>query len=157
MPGLQSCLSVAWWSKDKSVFGVAEINFLGHNVTTSGIKPLLECVSAVREFPVPNTKKSLPMFYHQFLPGLTGHLHPLHEACKGRGHAITWSDNCQITFDTAKSALASAALLEHPTNGCKLAITVDASDFSVGGSLDQFCDGSWFPLAFFSKKLNTAE
>ena len=96
-------------------------------------------------------------FYHRFLPELAGHLHPLHEDCKGRGQAITLSDDCQIAFDTAKSALASAALLEHPTNGCKLAITVDASDFAVGGSLDQFCDGSWHPLAFFSKKLTTAE
>ena len=88
-------------------------------------------------------------FYYQFLPGLAGHLHPLHEACK----AITWSDDCQIAFDTAKSALASAAVLEHPTNGCKLAIIVDASDFAVGGSLDQFRDGSWHPLAYFSKNL----
>ena len=96
-------------------------------------------------------------FYHQFLPGLAGHLHPLHEACKGRRRAITWSDDCQIAFDTAKSSLASAALLEHPTNGCKLVITVDASDFAVGGSLDQFRDGSWHPLAFFSKKLTTAK
>ena len=96
-------------------------------------------------------------FYHIFLPGLAGHLHPLHEACKGKAQAITLSDDCQIAFDTAKSAIASAALLEHPTNGCKLAITVDASDFAVGGSLDQFRDGSWHPLAFFSKKLTTAE
>ena len=92
-------------------------------------------------------------FYHRFLLGLAGHLHPLHEACKGRGQAITWSDDCQIAFDTVKSALVSAALLEHPTNGCKFAITVDASDFDVGGSLDQFRDGSWHPLTFFSKNL----
>ena len=90
-------------------------------------------------------------------PGLAGHLHPLHEAYNGRGQAITWSDDCQIAFDTAKSALASAALLEHPTNGCKLAIAVDASDFAVGSSLDQLCDGFWHLLAFFSKKLTTAE
>ena len=96
-------------------------------------------------------------FYHRFLPGLAGHLHPLHEACKGRGQAITWSDDCQIAFDTAKSALASATLLEHPTNGYKFAITVDASDFAVDGFLDQFRDGSWHALAFFSKKLTTAE
>ena len=42
------------------VFGVAEIDFLGHHVATSGIKPLPERVSAVREFPVPNTKKKWP-------------------------------------------------------------------------------------------------
>ena len=149
--------------RQKCVFGVSEIDFLGHHVTTSGIKPLPELVSAVREFPVPNTKKNLQIFlgmvnfYHRFLPALAGHLHPLHEACKGRGQAITWSDDCQIAFDTARSALAFAALLEHLTNGCKLAFTVDASDFSVDGSLDEFHDGSWHRLAFFRKKLTTAE
>ena len=52
--------------------------------------------------------------------------------------------------------LPSQPLLLQP-NGCKLAITGDASDFAVGGSLHQFHDGSWHPLAFFSKKLTTAE
>ena len=53
-------------------------------------------------------------FNHRFLPGLAGYLHPLHEACKERGQAITWSDDCQIAFDNAKSAIASAALLNTP-------------------------------------------
>ena len=34
---------------------------------------------------------------------------------------------------------------------------MDASDFAVGGSLDQFRDGSWHLFAFFSKKLTTAD
>ena len=33
--------------RQKCVFGIAEIDFLGHHVTTSGIKPLPEHVSAV--------------------------------------------------------------------------------------------------------------
>ena len=92
-------------------------------------------------------------FYYPFLLGLVGHLHPLYEACKGRGQSITWSDDCQIAFDIAKSDLASAALLEHPNNGCKLAITMDASDFAVGGSLDQFHDGSGTHLPSSARNL----
>ena len=34
---------------------------------------------------------------------------------------------------------------------------MDTSDFAVGGSLDQFRNRSCHPLAFFSKKLTTAE
>ena len=33
----------------------------------------------------------------------------------------------------------------------------DASDTTVGAVLQQFIDGCWCPVAFFSKKLNTAE
>ena len=89
--------------------------------------------------------------YHRFLPGLAGHIHLLHEACKGRWQAIPGQMIAKLPL-----TLPSQPLLLQP-NGCKLAITVDASDFAVGGSLDQFHDGSWHLLAFFSKKLTTAE
>ena len=36
-------------------------------------------------------------------------------------------------------------------------ITCDASDVAVGGVLQQFLNGMWQPLSFFSKKLNSAE
>ena len=35
--------------------------------------------------------------------------------------------------------------------------TCDASDFTVGGVLQQYIDNVWQPLSFFSKKLNLAE
>ena len=31
---------------------------------------------------------------------------------------------------------------------------VDASDFAVGEALHQLVDGSWQPMAFYSKRLN---
>ena len=34
---------------------------------------------------------------------------------------------------------------------------VDASDFAVGGALHQLVDGSWEPMAFYSKRLQPAE
>ncbi len=149
--------------RPKCVFGVSEITFLGHSVSPVGIKPLSERVSAVQNFPVPASKKDLLQFlgminfYHRFMPGLANQLHPLHEACKGKGQTITWSDACQRAFDDAKRALASAALLQHHTHGCRLALTVDASNVAVGGSLDQLHGNDWYPLAFFSKKLSPAE
>jgi len=33
----------------------------------------------------------------------------------------------------------------------------DASDTAVGAVLQQFIDGCWCPIVFFSRKLNTAE
>ena len=36
-------------------------------------------------------------------------------------------------------------------------ITCDASDVAVGGVLQQFLNGMWQPLSFFSKKLSPAE
>ena len=149
--------------RSKCVFGVKEVTFLGHHVSASGIQPLQDSVTAVREFPTPNSKKDLQRFlgmvnfYHRFMPGLANKLNPLHEACKGKGQALTWTKGCENSFVAAKSALASAALLKHPAKDQPLAISVDAADCAVGGSLDQLQNGHWHPLAFFSKKLSSAE
>ena len=53
--------------------------------------------------------------------------------------------------------MAAATLLVHPSATATTCLAVDASDVAVGGVLEQFLDGSWKPLAFFSKKLNNAQ
>ena len=53
--------------RQKCVLGVAEIDFLGHHGTTSGIKPLPERVSAVHEFPFQIPKKKCPDFPWEWL------------------------------------------------------------------------------------------
>ena len=147
----------------KCVFGVQELTFLGHSVSSQGIKPLQERVSAVQEYPVPQSKKDLQSFlgminfYHRFMPGIAHKLDPLHAACQGKGNAIEWTDRCQESFFAAKAALVSATLLHHPSSYARLALTVDASDAAVGGSIDQLQDGHWQPLGFFSKKLTAAQ
>ena len=60
-------------------------------------------------------------------------------------------------FHDAKTALASATLLVHPRQDAPTAVTVDASDLAIGGILEQFTDGLWRPLAFFSRKLQPAQ
>ena len=53
--------------------------------------------------------------------------------------------------------LANATLLVHPDPSAPLNIRCDASDFAVGGVLQQCMDNNWQPLSFFSKKLSPAE
>ena len=45
----------------------------------------------------------------------------------------------------------------HPARDAETTITVDASDTAMGGQLEQKLDGVFKPIAFFSKKLSTAE
>ena len=147
----------------KSVFGVRELIYLGHRITTSGIMPLESRVTAVGDFPVPTNKVSLQRFlgminyYCCFMLRLADKLHPLHNATKVKGQVIEWTTKCQSVFLAAKSALVSATLLHHPHSNAKTSITMDASDRAVGGKLEQFLDGLWCPVAFFSRKLTNAE
>ena len=57
----------------------------------------------------------------------------------------------------SKQILANATLLVHPDHTAPLNITCDASDFAVGGVLQQYFNNVWQLLLFFSKKLTPAE
>lgn len=150
-------------NRAKSVFGVSKLTYLGHCVDATGISPMPSRVDAVSDFPVPDSKASLQRFlgminfYHRFLPQLAEKLHPLHEATKTKGQTITWTPECQVAFESAKSALAAATLLHHPHPTARTNITTDASEKAVGGQLEQFQAGVWLPIAFFSRKLSNAE
>lgn len=145
-------------NKSKCIFGANELDFLGHRITPKGIHPLPDRVAALRDSPAPCDRTSLQRFlgmmnyYHRFIPAIASTLAPLHEQASGKGQAIEWSSNCQMAFEKAKQALNDAVLLHHPRTNARTSLTVDASNSALGAQLEQFHDGSWVPLAFFSKK-----
>ena len=49
-------------NKDKCVFCSSKIEFLGHEVSKEGVRPLQEKVEAIRSFPQPKTMKQLRRF-----------------------------------------------------------------------------------------------
>ena len=60
-------------------------------------------------------------------------------------------------FQDSKAALAGATMLIHPCQNVPISLTTDASDRAVGSTLQQFVNGVWEPLAFFSKQLRPPE
>ena len=60
-------------------------------------------------------------------------------------------------FVSAKSALALVPTLVHPEPSAWVSLTVNAYDFHVGAVFQQLVHGSWAPLAFYCKKLSSAE
>ena len=65
--------------------------------------------------------------------------------------------SCRMHSATAKIALANATLLHHPRDQAPTALTTDASNTAIGAVLEQEFQGTWRPIAFFSKKLQPAE
>ena len=71
-------------NSDKCLFGVEEIDFLGHHVTSQGIFPLPSKVAAISGFPRPVQVKQLEEFigminfYNRFIPNIASILRPLY-------------------------------------------------------------------------------
>jgi cleavage and polyadenylation specificity factor subunit 1 len=95
-------------------------------------------------------------FYRRFLPGIAHVLAPLTSATKGKGR-LTWTPEMTLSFQNAKSSLATAVPLKHPDPTAPLSLATDASNSHVGAVLQQKTNGSWQPLSFFSKKLSATE
>lgn len=150
----------------KCVFGVGQLQFLGHHVDSHGIRPLEEKVQVIRDFPQPTTHRKLREFlglinfYRRFLPNCADTLQPLNQllaTSKDNTKNLPWSDNATAAFATVKEALAEATLLSHPKPDAPTNIMTDASDVAVGAVLQQRIGNEWCPISYFSKKLKPAE
>ncbi|KAK3797489.1 hypothetical protein RRG08_040971 [Elysia crispata] len=150
---------------EKCIFGQKSIEFLGHQVSESGSIPLPSKVRAIENFPRPHNFKGLQEFlgminfYHRFIPHAAALLRPLYSALKkSKPHQIIhWTNDTCEPFTSSKAALADATRLSHPKSGASISLTSDASDQAVGAVLEQYVDGFWQPLAFFSKQLRLPE
>ena len=152
----------------KCVFGAPEIDFLGHRITSSGIQPLPEKVTAINSFPLPKTIKELRSFlamlnfYRKFLPRGAMNQSSLNNFLKGttKKHdtkEVPWTDDTIKYFQICKQELVDATFLAHPVPNAKLELKVDASNFAVGGVLEQLVNNSRQPLCFFTKRLTSTE
>jgi hypothetical protein len=149
---------------DKCHFGVQEVEFLGHSISSSGAKPLDKHVEAIRRFPRPGDAKQLQRFlglvnfYRRFIPGAAGILKPLSDALRGQGRSPwQWSSAMEAAFETGKEAVCRATQLAHPDPEAEISLAADASDTHIGAVLQQKTATGWRPLSFYSKKLSATE
>lgn len=150
----------------KCVFGQTQVKFLGYSVSKEGTGPLRDKVKAIHRYPQPQTAKQLRQFldmvnfYRRFIPRAALIQAPLNDLLHGNikgGTPVHWSTEATEAFIACKESLAQAALLAHPEVKAPLALTCDASDFTVGAVLQQCVGSDGEPLAFFSGKLTSTE
>ena len=148
---------------EKCSFGQEEIDYLGHKISSAGIIPLRKHVDALLLQPQPQDVRGLQRFlgmvnfYRRFLPGVARTLRPLTNALAGNPCSLNWSTEMQTALETAKSALASAVSLVHPSPSAEVSLVTDASATHVGAVLQQQQSRNWRPLSFFSAKLSATQ
>ena len=156
---------------------------LGHIITTDGVKPQPKKVDAVLRLQPPSTPKQLRSFigmvnyYRDHVRQRAHILAPLTAQTKYKKN-ITWTPECQASFEEIKSKFAQNALLAFPNQNFPFVIEPDSSDYQLGSIILQntvtklsrndiariFLSNElnkapkhFRPIAYFSRKLTSAQ
>ena len=110
----------------KCVLGAAEVEFLGHLISSKGISPLPGKVQAIREFKKPGTVTELHRFlgmvnfYRRNIKNAASIQAPLTkylmQSKKNDKTPILWSEEAEAAFHRIKEELVKATLLVHPAH-----------------------------------------
>ena len=149
---------------EKSVFHANTISFLGFIVAPGRVQMDPAKVSAVADWPTPDSRKKVQQFlgsanfYRRFVRGFSAIAAPLHTltSTQVRFH---WSPEAEKAFQTLKHHFTSAPILTIPDPQRQFVVEVDASNEGVGAVLSQRSqqDGKMHPCAFLSRWLSKAE
>ena len=148
----------------KCFFAFRHLEFLAHIVGSGEVKPTDDKIKAIREIPVPTTKRKVRSvigflnFYRRFIPHFAEIASPLTDlTAKAAPNKVVWTDEHQQAFDRLKMAITSYPVLRNPDFGKTFTIQTDSSDRGIGGVLLQEIDGKKLPIMFISKKLLARE
>lgn len=146
----------------------SEVKFLGHVISSEGIKVDSEKVSALDAWPVPKSVKEVRQligfmsYYRRFVPKFAQIAKPLHALMGNKdkrkaSELFMWSSECQTAFDRLKQCLMSPPVLAYPDFGLPFILTTDGSHHGLGAVLSQKQGGAERVIAFASRGLRGSE
>ncbi|KAJ0668240.1 putative nucleotidyltransferase, Ribonuclease H [Helianthus annuus] len=140
----------------KCCFGVFQVNYLGHVISSDGVAVDTSKVKAVLEWPTPKNAKGvrgflgLAGYYRKFIRHFGIIAAPLHKLV-GRG-PFFWDDAAEKAFQLLKKALTSTPTLGLPDWSQPFTLECDASGLGIGAILTQ----QGRPIAYYSAPLKGA-
>ena len=147
----------------KCIFASDKVDFLGFELSRTGIKPQIRLTEAIESYKRPATKKELrgflglAGFYRAFIPNFADISAPLNSLTNDNVPFI-WTDECEEAFMRLKMKLTSEPVLKFPDLNQPFVVEVDASNHAVGGILSQKgSDEQLHPVAYFSTALRKAQ
>jgi len=145
---------------NKSHFGINEVEYLGYVVTREGIKPNPKKVKAIMDLQRPTTTTEvrrvigLVQYYRDLWQKRSHILAPLTDLATGpKNKKIEWKDEHENAFIALKTMVSKEVILAYPDWTQPFIMHTDASDFQLGAVISQ----NDKPIAFFSRKLNSAQ
>lgn len=135
----------------KCSFAQQQVEYLGHVVFAPGVEPIPSKISAIQQWPIPQSTRDLRSFlrlagfYRRFFHGYATIAAPLVKATTLS--PFHWSTQAQLAFDQLKEVLSTAPVLALPDFTKSFTLETDASGVGMGAVLSQ----QGHPIAFFSK------
>lgn len=147
-------------NKEKCTFSKESIDFLGHTISASGIKPSAAKIAALKDMERPATKTQLRSFLgfasyigQRFVPHFSTLSAPLWDKLTLPSEKVTWCQNSEKAFTDLKEALVNHQNLVWFDPNKKCVIQTDSSNEGLGCVLLQ--DDK--PVAFSSRRLKPSE
>ena len=151
----------------KCQFLKTQVKFLGHVVSSQGIKTDPEKVESVKTWPTPADVKELQGFlglasyYRRFISDFSIIAEPLNKLCR-KGVPFHWLQEQQSAFEELKHRLTSAPVLAYPDFspgvGSFILDTDASQQLGLGAVLSQSQqDGTERVIAYASRSLNDHE
>ena len=141
---------------DKSKMFQTSVVFLGHVVSSEGVKPNPANIAKAVDWPEPKSTEKIQQFvalgsyYGLFVKNFAIIVRPMVELAK-KGKKFVWDTARDRSFEIGKKALISSEVMGYPLN--------DASetDLGLGGILHQVQGERERVIAYASRSLNRAE
>ena len=141
--------------KSKCNFFSKEIQYLGHILSATGIRPLPSKTQAIQHMTPPTTLKQVRAFlglvgyYRKFIRGFAK-IAKLLTLLTRQQIKFDWTPEHQEAFIHLKDAIVKAPILHYPNPNKTYIVYTDASDDTCRAQLSQEHDGTKFPVAFLS-------
>ncbi|CAF1253603.1 unnamed protein product [Rotaria sordida] len=143
-----------------------ETKYLGHIITSDGVKPDPDLVKSVVDFPRPQTIRDvqsylgLTGYYRRFIQNYARIAEPLIKQLRFTvtgNHHLRWSNECTEAFNTLKKKLTTAPIMNTPNFEQLFILEVDACEYGLGAILTQEYDGKKYVIAYASRTLSALE
>ena len=145
-------------NREKAELQKDEITFLGHVITSNGLKPDPSKIEAIIGIKAPTCVKEIQCFsgiinyLSKFMPRLSDLMKPIRQLLR-KGTEWCWGDEQNNAFKEIKNLITKAPVLAFYDQSKQLVIQCDASKSGLGAVLLQ--DGK--PLSYASRALTDTE
>nr|CAI5852327.1 unnamed protein product [Callosobruchus analis] len=149
-------------NKDKCVFAVQSLTFLGHKISNTGVSVDPERIRAICEFPEPKNKKEILQYLgmlnycSRFIPNRSQLLEPLTSLLK-KNVNFTWGICQKEAFKRSKKILTECPSLAYFDPSKEISIQADASCYGLGACLMQSSKGKTEIVCYASRLLSNTE